>query len=140
MTGRRPPKAADETGSVSAELVIFVVPVLVTLAMFVLFCGRTASAVIDVRAAAAAGARAATNTSTPADARRAAADTVAATTNGTRWSCDTAVDTTDLRPGGQVRVRVACLVRLSDLGLPVAGQRAVTAAATEPVDSYRSTP
>jgi Flp pilus assembly protein TadG len=127
-------------GSVSVELAVFVVPTLVLLAVFVVFCGRAASAAIDVHAAAAAGARAAAAASTPEQARLAATGAVAAVTAGTRWSCTTSVDTSHFRNGGRVGVDVVCAVRAGDLGLPGIGSRTVHATATEPVDTWRAAP
>jgi hypothetical protein len=129
-----------DSGSVSAELAVFVVPTLVLLTVFVVFCGRTASAAIDVHAAAAAGARAAADATTPAGAVRAASDAVAASLAGTSWTCTPTVDTGALRPGGQVSVEVTCGVPLSDLGLPGVGARTVRASSTEPIDRYRADP
>jgi Flp pilus assembly protein TadG len=127
-------------GSVSVELAVFVVPTLILLAVFVVFCGRAASAAIDVHAAAAAGARAAADATTPAQAGRAAADAVTAVTTGTRWSCATSVDITNFHLGGQVRVHVACTVRMGDLGLPGIGAKTVNATATQPIDTWRAAP
>ena len=48
------------------------------------------------------------------------------------------VDTTALRPGGQVLVRVSCTARLSDLALlGVPGSRTFTATSVEVVDRWR---
>jgi Flp pilus assembly protein TadG len=127
-------------GSVSVELAVFVVPTLILLVVFVVFCGRAASAAIDVHAAAAAGARAAADATTPAQARSAAADAVSAVTSGTRWSCTTSVDTTDFHLGGRVGVNVVCTVGSSDLGLPGIGSRTVNATATQPIDTWRAAP
>jgi hypothetical protein len=135
-----PGPACRDAGSVSAELAIFVTPVMVLLAMFIVFCGRSASAAIDVHSAAAAAARAAADTTTPAAAVRAATDAVTATAAGTSWTCTSTVDTSALRLGGQVAVAVACRVPLADLGLPGLGSRVVRASAAEPVDRYRTSP
>lgn len=133
-------RAGGDAGSVSAELAVFVTPILVLLTVFIVFCGRAASAVIDVHSAAAAAARAAADTTTPTAAIRAATDTVAATTAPTSWACTPTVDTHQLQLGGQVTVTVECQVPLADLGLPGLGSRVVQASATEPVDRYRATP
>jgi hypothetical protein len=125
---------------VSAELAVFVVPVMVLLTMFTVFCGRTASAAIDVHAAAAAAARAAADALTPTSAVNAAATAVSATAAGSRWHCTPAVDTTGFRLGGQVTVQVECRVPLSDLGLPGLTSRLLQASATQPIDTYRAQP
>jgi TadE-like protein len=140
LPGRRGPAPSDR-GSVSAELVVFVVPVMILLTMFVVFCGRSASAAIDVHSAAAAAARAAADAATPASAVTAAASAVAATSAGTAWACTPSVDTGQLRAGGQVSVSVDCRVPLADLGLPgLTAARVVRASATEPIDTYRARP
>lgn len=129
-----------ETGSVSAELAVFVVPVMILLTMFTVFCGRTASATIDVHAAAAAAARAAADAPAPAAAVNAAATAVSATAAGARWSCTPTVETGAFRLGGQVSVRVDCRIPLTDLGLPGIASRDVHASATEPIDMYGAQP
>jgi hypothetical protein len=129
-----------ETGSVSAELAVFVVPVMVLLTMFTVFCGRTASATIDVHAAAAAAARAAADAPNPSAAVNAAAAAVSATAAGGRWSCTPTVDTGSFRLGGQVSVRVDCRIPLADLGLPGIASRGIHASAAEPIDTYRAQP
>jgi Flp pilus assembly protein TadG len=143
ITGFPGPEARavrGEAGSVSAEIAVFVAPILILLTVFVVFCGRSASAAIDVHAAAAAGARAAADTTTPAGALQAATGAVAAATADTRWACTSSVDTHDLRLGGQVAVTVDCRINLSDLGLPGTGSRTVRATATQPIDTYRAGP
>lgn len=120
------------------EMTVAVVPVMMLLAMFLLFCGRVASAAIDVNAAAAAAARAAADTATSAQATTAAQEAVTATTGDTAWTCTASPDTSALVRGGQVTVAVACTVPLSDLGIPIGATRTLTATATEPVDTYRA--
>jgi Flp pilus assembly protein TadG len=119
-------------------MTVLAVPVMILLAMFVIFCGRAASAVIDVHAAAAAAARAAAHATTPAAAQTAAADTLAANTTATGWACNASTDTSNHRRGGHVTVTVTCTVPLSDLGLPTSGLRTVTATSTEPIDTFRA--
>jgi Flp pilus assembly protein TadG len=124
----------SDRGSVSVELAI-TVPLLILLLMFLVLCGRAASAAIDLNAAAAAAARAAAHTTDPAAATAAAEHAATATTGG--WDCVTRTDTSGLRRGGQVAVTVACRVPLADLGLPVPAVRTLTASATQPVDTYQ---
>ena len=126
MTGRRvsdpdrprssAPGAGDR-GSVSAELVVFVVPVMILLTMFITFCGRAASASIDVNSLAAAAARAAADSPTRVGAI-AAATAAVATGAGGKWRCTPTVNTATFRLGGQVTVDVTCRVPFSDLGVP----------------------
>ncbi len=127
-----------DRGSVSAEMTVMVVPLMILLTVFLVFCGRAASAAIDVNAAAAAAARAAADTATPAAAVTAATNAVAATTAGTAWTCTAATDTTAHFRGGHVRVSVTCVVPLSDLGLPIGATRTVTGTAIEPIDTFRA--
>jgi Flp pilus assembly protein TadG len=117
-------------------MTVFVVPFMILLAVFLIFCGRAASAVIDVNAAAAAAARAAADAPTPASAATAASDAVAATTAGSAWTCTAAANTAEHHRGGQVSVTVTCVVPMSDLGLPVGATKTVTGTATEPIDTY----
>lgn len=139
MTRQPPRLRMSDRGSVSAEMTVLVVPFMMLLALFMVFCGRSASAAIDVNSAAAAAARAAADAPTSASARTAAADAVAATTAGTSWRCTTSTDSSAHRRGGQATVTVTCVVPLSDLGLPdVAASRTVTSTATEPIDTYRA--
>jgi Flp pilus assembly protein TadG len=132
--------ARGDRGSVSAEMTVLAVPVMILLAMFVIFCGRATSAVIDVQAAAAASARAAAHATTPAAAVTAATDTLTANTTATGWACTAVTDTSNHRRGGHVTVTVVCTVPLADLGLPIGTTRTVTASATEPIDTFRATP
>jgi Flp pilus assembly protein TadG len=133
--------ARGDSGAVSTEVAVLAVPCFMLLTLFLVFCGRSASAVIDANAAAAAGARAAADAANPATARTAAAKAVAATAAGGAWRCATSTDTSAHRRGGQVTVRIACAVPLSDLGIPGIGTtRPISGSATEPVDTYRATP
>jgi Flp pilus assembly protein TadG len=132
------PTNARDRGSVSAEMTVMVVPFMILLAVFLVFCGRAASAAIEVNAAAAAAARAAADTTTPTAAVTAASNAVAATTAGTAWTCTAATNTTAHFRGGHVSVTVTCVVPLSDLGLPIGATRTVTGTAIEPIDTYRA--
>nr|MDT0658802.1 hypothetical protein [Micromonospora sp. DSM 115978] len=114
------------------------VPFMILVAVFLIFCGRAASAVIDVESAAAAAARAAADAATPAAAVSAAQDAVAATTAGSAWTCTTATNTAQHYRGGQVSVSVTCVVPMSDLGLPVGASKTVHGSATEPIATYRA--
>ncbi|MPZ28594.1 MAG: pilus assembly protein [Micromonosporaceae bacterium] len=126
-----------DRGAVSVEVTI-AAPFMILLAMFLIFCGRAASAAIDINAAAAAGARAAADATGPAAAPTAAQDAVTATTSGTAWNCTTSTEAGALWRGGQVTVTVTCLVPLTDLGIPIGASRAVAASSTEPIDTFRA--
>jgi len=139
MTGHVTCRRLSDRGSVSAEMTVFVVPCMMLLAVFLVFCGRAASAAIDVNAAAAAAARAAADAPTPAGAHTAAADAITATTAGTGWTCAANTNTGAHHRGGKVTVSVSCVVPLSDLGLPgVGATKTVHGTATEPIDTYRA--
>ena len=125
----------------SVEMTVLVTPVFVLLALFVVLCARTASARIDVDAAASAAARAASLARTPGAARTAATEAAAAALVGRSVTCarlSVPVDTSAFRRGGTVAVTVRCAVTLSDLGLlGVGATRVVEASATAPIDVFR---
>jgi Flp pilus assembly protein TadG len=125
---------------VSVELTVLVTPLFVVLLLFVVLCARTASAKIDVDAAASAAARAASLSTSPVAARTAATGQAATSLAGRSLTCASlavTVDTTAFRRGGSVTVRLGCTVTLSDLGLPGVGTTSlVTGTATAPIDLY----
>ena len=95
-TGRR--------GSVALELVLLT-PLVLVLIVFVAFCGRLTRAEAIVRDAAAAGARAASLRQQPSTARADATAAVLSNLAGHTSTCPAptmSVDTSSLRPGGQV--------------------------------------
>lgn len=132
-------RSAGDSGSITSELAVFVVPFLVLMAMFLVFCGRAASVSIDAHAVAAAAARAAADAPTPGAARTAATRAATAMASGSRFTCTTTTETGQFRRGGSVTVRAACVMRLDDLGLPSVGAtKTARASATEPIDIYRA--
>ena len=139
--GRSVRTSRPDGGSVSVEMTVLVTPVFVLLALFVVLCARTASARIDVDAAASAAARAASLARTPGAARTAATEAAAAALAGRSVTCaslSVPVDTSAFRRGGTVAVTVRCTVTLSDLGLlGVGATRVVAATATAPIDVFR---
>ena len=138
---RRPRRLrpAGDTGSITSELAVFVVPFLILMAMFIVFCGRAASVSIDTHAVAAAAARAAADAPTPGAARTAATQAANAMASGSRFTCTATTDTGQFRRGGSVTVQAACVMRLDDLGLPSVGAtKTAHASATEPIDIYRA--
>jgi Flp pilus assembly protein TadG len=133
--------ATGDTGASTAELVLLT-PLLVTILLFVVLCGRLVAAQLDLDAAAGSAARAAslarTDTSAHTQADNAAHDTLT-TRNLTCRHTTTTVATGGLHPGGVVTVTVSCTVPLSDLlRLGVPGTRTLTATATSPVDRWRA--
>lgn len=126
-------------GAVTTELAVLT-PALVVLMVFVVFTGRAGQAAQDVTQAAAEAARVASLVR-----RTEIAPTAAATAErnlaaaGVRCRrLDVAVDTTDHRPGGAVRVDVRCEVDMTGVaGLGLPRRTVVSAAAVEVVDTYR---
>ena len=131
--------APGERGSATVELVLLA-PALVLVIGFTVFAGRLGLAGMDVRHAAAAAARAASVTQTPAAAVTAAHAQATANLASSSVSCvDPGVDVAAVMdPASSVTVSVACPIALSDLtvfGLP--GASVIHARAVEPVDVYR---
>lgn len=137
MTARR---ARGERGSVAVETAV-IAPALVALLMLVVFAGRVSQAEAEVRRAASEGARAASLEFFEDAAQRAATERVAANLRENDVVCaelETEVDTSALRPGGQVTVTVRCVADMADVALlGVPGQRTFVARAIEVVDRYR---
>lgn len=131
--------AQPDAGSSTAEMALLT-PLLIMFLLFVVLCGRLASAQIDVDAAASSGARsgslARSQSAAVAGAERTARDSLAAR-GVTCESTTVQVSTGGLRPGGAVTVTVSCRVRLSDLVLlKVPGSRVVQSSATSPIDEW----
>ncbi len=128
----------DERGSMSVELVLLTVP-LVIIMLFVVALGRLSSARNQVDEAARDAARQASlYYRSGSDATRQGS----AMANQDLSGLDCAnrvvdVDTSTLHPGGTVTVTVSCHVPLGDLVLlKVPGTRTVTATSTSVVDTY----
>lgn len=136
--GRRP---RGDTGSVSVDMVLGYVPLMILVTLAVVACVRLASAVSDVNAAAAAAARASSLARSPGTAATAGQAAAADLLAGRRVTCQpstVAVDTTAMAPGGQVGVTVRCTVHLSDLiGLGLPGTVELSGTARQPIDVYR---
>jgi Flp pilus assembly protein TadG len=128
-------------GSVTAELVLLT-PVFVLLLLLVAFAGRVGRAQTSVRHAADQAARAASLRQTPGQAAADARAVAVAELNDSSVSCvspQVVVDTSELRPGGVVRVTVRCTADLHDLGLlGVPGHRSFSASSIEVVDRRRA--
>ncbi len=137
MTARRAP---GERGSVAVETAV-IAPALVALLLLVVFAGRVSQAEAEVRRAASEGARAASLENFEDAAQDAATARVTANLRDNSVVCselDTEVDTSALRPGGQVTVTVRCVADMADVALlGVPGQRTFVARAIEVVDRYR---
>lgn len=140
MTAGRRRAERWERGTASAELVVLVVPIMV-LVGFAVFVGRYSATNQEVSSAARDAARAAAVLGAPAAAQvagEAAAEESLADRNVSCTVLTTRVDTSQLRPGGQVTAEVACQIGLADIaGFGLPGSRTVRATATAVVDTYR---
>jgi Flp pilus assembly protein TadG len=137
MTPRR---CHDDRGSVAVETAV-IAPALVALLLLVVFAGRVSHADAAVRRAASEAARAASLEYFPEAAEKSAKATAEANLSTASVVCGeltTTVDTTDLRPGGQVAVTVRCVADMADvtlLGVP--GERTFEATSVEVIDRFR---
>lgn len=120
---------------------VFAVPVLISVLLFVVVCGRLVDARLRVDSAAEDAARAASLARSSQDAQKAAHSAVAGDLGRSGSNCSTYtvnVDITDFRPGGAVRVSVRCAALMSGLtGLGLPGVVGVTSHAASPIDQYR---
>lgn len=131
----------NDDGSAAVELVL-ITPVLLLLMMFALVAGRFALARNQVAEAARDAAREASTWPTASSARAAGVQRGLDSLNAGKVSCERpqiVVDTSQLRPGGEVVADATCTVALDDvLGLRIAGTRTFHARAVSVVDSFRS--
>ncbi|ACZ29871.1 TadE family protein [Xylanimonas cellulosilytica DSM 15894] len=141
---RRPRPVDDpERGSGSIEAAI-VVPALGAFIVLLIFAGRVAVAHQSLQSAAAEGARAASMERTGDAAVQRAQDVVAATLANQGLRCSsTSVEvdadgfTAPVGTPASVTVTVTCHVDLTDLMVPLPGNRTITAAVTSPIDQWR---
>lgn len=131
-----------DDGTTSIELVL-IAPVFLAALFLMVGLGRIVEAEGRVQGAARDAARAASiarSAESATDAARRAA-MVNLTERGVSCaSFEVAVDTAAFRPGGQVRVTVACTADLSGLGLSgLPGTKTLRADATAPLEQYRGT-
>lgn len=133
----------DERGSVAAELTLLV-PALLMLLLFVVFCGRLADARLRVDDAAHQAARAATLARSPGQADHDARTTAQGSLARAGVSCRRlTVDTEPGRfqPGGMLSVTVTCRLDASDLALlSLPATIAISARADEVIDRWRGGP
>ncbi|MGP4115277.1 TadE/TadG family type IV pilus assembly protein [Streptomyces sp. 4N509B] len=140
MTGRLRWLRTDR-GSASAELVV-VIPVLLIVLFFIVYCQRGAEARLRLNDAAHQAARAASQQTTPAAASDSARATATAALDQAGVSCRsfTVRVTGTLQPGSTVTAHVTCTVGLDDLAfLPLPGAKQLTATFHAPVDRFRTT-
>jgi Flp pilus assembly protein TadG len=133
----------NDEGSAAVELVL-ITPVLLLLMMFALLAGRFALARNQVTEAAQDAAREASTWPAPGPASDAGVQRGLDSLNAGKVSCQdpqVAIDTTGLRPGGEVVADVTCTIALDDvLGLRIAGTKTFHARAVAVVDTFRSSP
>lgn len=134
--------AADERGTVSAELAL-ITPMLIGLLVFVaVVIHRGVDARLRLDDAAHQAARAASLARSAPAAETAAADTATRALGSATVVCarlGVRTDTTGLVPGGTVMVTLSCTVDWDQAGLlGVPAHRLLTATATEPVDTWRA--
>jgi Flp pilus assembly protein TadG len=131
-----------DEGTTSVELVL-VAPVFLAALLLVVGLGRIVEAEGRVQGAARDAARAASVARSAASAAEAAREAAAVNLEERGVSCtafEVLVDTTNFRPGGQVRVSVACTADLSGLGLSgLPGSKTLRSEATAPLEQYRGT-
>ena len=131
----------SERGSAAVEAVIGV-PAFALLILLVIMGGRVALARQAVDAAAADAARVASLSRDATRAKTSAIEVAEASLANQGITClDTTitVDTAALRQPagtpGEVTATVSCVLKLSDLGLPVPS-RTITSTVTSPIDTY----
>ncbi|MEU5001550.1 TadE/TadG family type IV pilus assembly protein [Streptomyces sp. NPDC021622] len=125
----------------TVELVLLI-PVLIMMLWFLLFCGRSADARLRIEDAAHQAARAASAERSSASAVAAARATAVAALSDVGITCRSLeVDTAStMRPGGTITASVACRVDLQDLALlQVPGATTLKAEFTAPIDEHRGT-
>ncbi|WP_020496977.1 TadE/TadG family type IV pilus assembly protein [Sciscionella marina] len=132
----------DERGSVATELTLLV-PVLIVLLLFVVFCGRLADSRLRVDDAAHQAVRAATlaRSSSQASSDAHATAQVALSQAGVRCqNLGVSAQLAGLQPGSTVTVTVTCDIGLSDLAmLGVPGSTTAESTASSVVDQWRGT-
>jgi Flp pilus assembly protein TadG len=124
----------------AVELAILT-PFLIVMLLLVVAFGRITHARTLIDTAAAAGARAASLSASPGRATGQGGEAGLAALTSAGLACtgpSVDVDTSALRPGGQIAVTVHCTVDLSALTmLGVPGTIALTSQAVSPVETHR---
>ncbi|WP_394617371.1 TadE/TadG family type IV pilus assembly protein [Lentzea sp. JNUCC 0626] len=134
----------DDRGSVVAETTLLAPLLCMLLVLVGVFVHRGVDARLHVNDAAHQAARAASLERTAFRASAAAQSVASTALSSAGVACralDVDVATGDLKPGGTVIVTVSCSVDLSDarvLGTPE--RKRLSSSATQPVDTWRSSP
>jgi Flp pilus assembly protein TadG len=131
-----------DRGSVSVELAGFVLPAMLVAIVIVTAAFTLSISRLDLEAASAAAARAASLQRNPAAAVTAAGQAAEADLAGRSVTCATLrvdTDTSRWRRGGSVTVTVGCTVSVASLarmsGMP--GSFTATSTSTAPIDTFR---
>jgi len=136
-------RSFDVTGGTTAIELVLVAPVFLAVLLMAVGLGRIVEAEGRVQGAARDAARAASLARSGATAAGEAREAAAANLAELGVTCTTFavnVDTGDFRPGGAIRVSVACTADLAGLalaGLP--GAKTIRAEAVAPLEQYRGT-
>jgi Flp pilus assembly protein TadG len=126
----------DEAGSMAVELALLAIPI-VAIFLLVTAFGRFSDARNQVNEAARDAARQASTYLSPAAATQQADQIAGSELSGACAQHNVTVDTSNLHPGGQVTVSVACDIPLSDLTLlKLPGTKTIAASSTSVVDTY----
>ncbi|MEI2704471.1 MAG: hypothetical protein V9E89_04230 [Ilumatobacteraceae bacterium] len=137
MSGDRPD---NDRGSGEVLGLVLFFPVMIGLALMILWLGRKVDAGAQVRAASEAAAQAAARQRTPAAGLRAAQQTAQLTlAKGTcAGAASVSVSAASWAPGGSVTVTVSCRPPAADLSLLAPQPRTMRATATATIDAYRA--
>jgi Flp pilus assembly protein TadG len=131
----------DDRGSASVELVLLT-PVFILLLFFVVTAGRLAVSRNQIDGAARDAAREASTWRSATDASNHGVLQGLSDLQGGHSSCrnpQVTIDTSGLRPGGEVVAAVSCTIALGDIsGLRVGPSRTMQARAVAVVDTFRS--
>ncbi len=135
-SGGRFRRCHDESGSMAVELALLTLP-LVTILLLVAALGRFSDARNQVTEAARDAAREASTYLTPSVAASQATQIARSELTGVCARASITTNTSDLHPGGQVTVTIACPVPLGDLTLlHLPGTKTITASSVAVVDKY----
>lgn len=131
----------DEAGAMAIELVLLA-PVLMLLCGIIVMAGDFRSAANDVSNAAYAAARAASyapDLTAAQNAGQVAAQASMANRGSACTQMTTSIDTSNLVPGGDIKVTVTCVAALAQItgfGI-IPGHKTFTATAVVPIDLHR---
>lgn len=130
-----------DVGAAEVLGLVLIFPVMLGLAMLVLWAGRTVDTNAQVRSAATAAAQAAARQRTPPAGIAAAQRTVdAMLIDGDicAGGADVSIDAGRWSPGGSVTVTVSCTPRRDDVALLTPETQTLTATSTAAVDPFQA--